>query len=37
MVTFEERMQNSNTLFKKEQKMIEISRRLAEQTEYDYI
>ncbi|KAL9112293.1 MAG: hypothetical protein Q9227_003411 [Pyrenula ochraceoflavens] len=33
MVKFEEKMRDSNVLFKEEQKMIEISRRLAEQTD----
>jgi hypothetical protein len=34
MVTFEERMRESNSLFKEEQRLMDISLRLAEQTEY---
>ena len=34
MVKFEEKMKESNNLFKEEQKSIAISRRLAEQNEY---
>ena len=34
MVTFERKMQESNSLFRDEQKMLDISQRLAEQTEY---
>ena len=33
MVVFEETMRESNTLFKDEQKILDISRRLAEQNE----
>lgn len=34
MVNFERRMQESNSLFRDEQKIFDISQRLAEQTEY---
>jgi hypothetical protein len=33
MVKFEEKMRESNTLFREEQRIIDISRRLAEQNE----
>ena len=34
MVKFEEKMRESNTLFKEEQRILDISRRLAEQNEF---
>jgi hypothetical protein len=33
MVVFEEKMRESNSLFKEEQRILDISQRLAEQTE----
>jgi len=35
MVTFEEKMRESTSLFRDEQRIFDISQRLAEQTEYD--
>jgi hypothetical protein len=35
MVVFEENMRESNSLFKEEQRLLDISQRLAEQNEYD--
>lgn len=34
MITFEEKMRESNDVFKEEQKMLDITRRLVEQNEY---
>jgi hypothetical protein len=34
MVKFEEKMRESNTLFREEQRILDISRRLSEQNEY---
>lgn len=34
MVNFERKMQESNSLFRDEQKILDVSQRLAEQTEY---
>ncbi len=37
MVNFEEKMRESSQLFREEQRIIDISQRLAEQTEYVHV